>query len=160
MQNTIIDFENKIELLKMLMLENKLCLSEYFGMYESAEYDINTRTRRLLELIEEKKIKTPIQLSNFLYSDEIKELLYIAPIIPFSPYNMPSLLETLGIRIIFSSFGTDKIASFSTSLFEKHESLNWIPPTIVLNEDVCNTTEKTYFYMAVEIWFMLMKQNE
>ena len=158
MQNAIIDFENKIEILKIL--EDKLCLLEYFSMYESPDYDVITRKEKLLELIEEKGIKTPVQLVIFLYSDEIKDLLYIDPIFPISSYSIPRLLETLGIRIIFKSFGTDKIISFSTSLFENRENTNWIPPTIFLNDDVCNTTEKTYFYMAVEFWFMLMKQNE
>lgn len=155
MQNVIIAFENKLEI-----LIDKRNSFKYFGMYESPEYDVFTRTRKFLELIDEKDIKSPAQLATFLYSDKIKELLYIAPINPISSYSMPILLETLGIRIIFNSFGTDKSASFSTSLFENRENINWIPPTILLNEDVCNTTEKTYFYMAMELWSMIMKQNE
>lgn len=154
-QNTLIHFENKVEILKILKDS-----SEYFDMYESPEYDVITRTRKLLELIEEEGLKTPIQLANFLYSDKIKDLLYIDSLIPHTPYNLPSLLEALGIRVIFISFGTNKASSFSTSLFENKEKLDWIAPTIVLNTDVCDTTEKTFFYMAYELYFMLTMKSD
>lgn len=158
MQNTIIDFENITDILKEI--EKTLPLIEYFSLYESPDFAPSERRKELLSRINKNERSSPEKLADFLYQNDIKELLYIDSLIPYTPYNLPILLETLGIRVIFISFGTNKASSFSTSLFENKEKLDWIAPTIVLNTDVCDTTEKTFFYMAYELYFMLTMKSD
>ncbi|MCR4823478.1 MAG: helix-turn-helix domain-containing protein [Treponema sp.] len=157
-QNTLIHFENITDILKEI--EKTLPLIEYFSLYKSPDFAPSERRKELLSRINKDEISSPEKLADFLYQNDIKELLYIDSLIPYTPYNLPSLLKALGIRVIFISFGTNKASSFSTSFFENKEKLDWIAPTIVLNTDVCDTTEKTFFYMAYELYFMLAMKSD
>lgn len=162
MRNCLMSFEEKKEILQDLKPD--LYLDNFFDMYvlPYKGYDLYPAERRkkLLELINGLGDKNPIALANFFYDKKIRDLLDINPIVPSTPYCITSLIECLGIRIIFMAFGTDKIASFSTSLFENTQNPNWIEPTIAINNDVCNTAEKTHIQLAKELYFMLMCQKD
>ena len=81
----------------------------------------------------------------------------------YSPVNITLLVDSLGIRVFFLPFRTEKISSFSTSFFTEYTTPNSDfeeDPVIVINTNVCNTTEKCLFQIAKEFFFMISASSE
>ena len=81
----------------------------------------------------------------------------------YCPIVITLLLDSLGIRVFFRPFRTEKIPSFSTSFFtESTTSYSYFEedPIIVINTTVCNTAEKCLFQMAKEFFFMISALND
>lgn len=76
-----------------------------------------------------------------------------------SPVDIRYLLDSLGIRRFFIPFTTEKVSSFSTGFtFTEAEKSNpdfEQDPLIVINEKVCNTTEKCLFEMARQFYYLI-----
>lgn len=73
-------------------------------------------------------------------------------------FNIIYLVESLGIRLHFMSFGTEKVKSCSTSLFTNHQhdpNSVWAEPAIILNTDACDCAEKCLFATAEEFFHMI-----
>lgn len=81
----------------------------------------------------------------------------------YCPVIITLLLDSLGIRVFFLPFRTEKIPSFSTSFFTEYTtpySYFEEDPVIVINTNVCNTTEKCLFQMAKEFFFMISARDD
>jgi len=94
------------------------------------------------------------------YKEISKELVILDR---YSPVSITLLLDSLGIRVFFLPFKTEKIPSFSTSFFTEYTtpySYFEEDPVIVINTNVCNTTEKCLFQVAKEFFFMISAHND
>lgn len=81
----------------------------------------------------------------------------------YCPIIITLLLDSLGIRVFFRPFRTEKIPSFSTSFFTEYTTpYSYIEedPIIIINTTVCNTAEKCLFQMAKEFVFMILARND
>lgn len=78
-----------------------------------------------------------------------------------SPVVIKNFLIQIGVRVFFVNIDSEKISGFSTSLFPENtidENIE-LEPVIVINKKVCNTTEKCFFEMAKQLFFMLKNKG-
>lgn len=168
LRNTV----QKIERLLIILhkLEQKsFPLYNYFDIYAlpyegNALFDAVQRRSEFQKAFQMKK-RTPEQCAQSFINPANKEFwgnLYY-DIFPESPqaFHILYLVECLGIQLRFMPFGTEKAESCSTSLVKGlvHNAV-WANPSIIINTDICDTTEKCLSAMAKEFFKMIALQDE
>lgn len=165
-RNAIVKIERLLSVIDTLEHRNSLELFKYFDVYtwpykDISLFDTTQRLSRFREIILE-KIRTPHQWAVYFLKPEDKEFwgnLYFG-VLPFQRgFNIVYLIECLGIRIHYMSFGTEKIEACSTSLMANNakslDSPLWAEPSIFINTDVCNTVENCLLAVTKEFYHMI-----
>lgn len=160
LRNTLIEIEKLINHIDKLENEGTLPIDDFFDLYTGTykkidSFDYSERRRKFIEVINEKK-RTPIEWAEYFRNPTDIGL--------WNNFHktIPNLLECLGIRIHFTSFGTDKVESCSTSIFNSDPKNNtiWTEPSIFINTDFCSTAEKRMFSLAKEFYYMISYKEE
>ena len=160
LRNTLIEIEKLINHIDKLENEGYLPIDDFFDLYTGTykkidSFDYSERRRKFIEVINEKK-RTPIEWAEYFRNPTDIDL--------WNNFHktIPNLLECLGIRIHFTSFGTDKVESCSTSIFNSDPKNNtiWTEPSIFINTDFCSNAEKRVFSLAKEFYYMISYKEE
>ena len=153
---------SKIEKLLITIdsLEQNLEPYKYFDIYtlpygNISLFDVSQRLSEFRKIILEKR-RTPHQWALYFHNqtDFWGNLYFIFG----KSFPINYLLECLGIRIGYISFGTEKIESCSISLMDdeaRTPNVLWAKPSIIINTDICDTAEKCLFVMAKEFYHMI-----
>ena len=173
LRNTVSKLEKLFVISDTLENKNKLTTSKYFDRYtlhysNSERFDTSLRLSKFKTLILEKR-RTPHQWALYFLKPTDKEFWGNLYFIIFSIFNIGRsfpinyLVECLGIRIGYMSFGTEKIESCSTSIMNdeaRTPNVLWAAPSIIINTDVCDTAEKFLFALTKEFYHMISDYAE
>ena len=167
LRNTVAKLEKLFVTIDTLENEKNFRLFGYFDIYtwpyaHISLFDISQRLPEFIKIIR-KKTKSPHQWAlYFLHPTDEKFWGNL-----YSNYwkNFPIkyLVECLGIRIHYMSFGTEKLESCSTSIMDNEArtpNVLWAKPSIIINTDVCNTDEKCRRALAKEFYHMISDYEE
>lgn len=172
LRNTLIKIVRMLN--KISEWESGLVFDEYFDIYTLPYKDRQLfyafdRRSEFLDIIKKNDFKnrSPKEVADYLTKPTNKELfggLYSDFFIGSRrAFHIVYLLESLGIRIHFMPFGTSKVKSCSTSLFENNSyplNATWAKPSIFINTDVCDCAEKCLFALAEEFFTMISSFDE
>lgn len=162
LRNTVSKLEKLFVISDTLEHENHLALFEYFDRYTLPYgtielFDVSQRLYNFRKIIREKQ-RTPSQWALYFLNPPDKEFWGNLYFIITKSFSINYLIECLGIRIHYMSFGTEKIESCSISLMENEDRIPnvlWAEPAIIINTDVCDTAEKFLFALTKEFYHMI-----
>lgn len=150
-------------------LEHKqhLKLYEYFDSHtwpyrDNKPFDASQRLSEFIKIILEKP-RTAYKWALYFLNPTEKEFWGNLYFISRKSFPINYLVECLGIRIHFMSFGTEKIESCSTSIMNNEggtPNVLWAEPSIIINTDVCDTAEKCLWALAKEFYHMISDYEE
>lgn len=171
LRNTLTKIEHQLNFISGLEHDKGLYLHSYFDSYALpyADYDIFYPSQRLFEfqtLINSKK-RDSEEWANYFLKPQNKDfwgnLYYGFFTGGNNAFRIKYLIESLGIRLHFMSFGTEKVKSCSTSILTTNDYVSnsiWAEPTIIINTDACDCAEKSLFTMAEEFFHMISNTEE
>lgn len=124
-------------------------------------YDWTLRRSDFFELMKKSKINNSKDALEFLYSEEVADLLFNDGFLYIGKDTGTSIIniaEKLGIKIIFIPLHSSKLISASTPFFD----INGNPqePIIFINKNICNSPEEILWNISKELFYVLFKNSE
>ncbi|MBP3772121.1 MAG: hypothetical protein J6I53_05435 [Treponema sp.] len=171
LRNTLTKIEHLLNLIASLEHDKGLYLHGYFDLYalpyaDYADFYSCQRLDEFRKIVQEKK-RDSKHWANYFLKPQNKDfwgnLYYGIFTGGTNAFRIKYLIESLGIRLHFMSFGTEKVKSCSTSIFKTDATVPnsiWAEPTIIINTDSCDCAEKCLIAMAEEFFHMISNTEE
>lgn len=167
LRNAVAKLEKMLATIDTLENKKNFRLFGYFDIYtwsyaNISLFDTSQRLSEFIKIIRRKK-KTPHQWALYFLDPTDEKFWGNLYSNYWKSFPIKYLVECLGIRIHYMSFGTEKIESCSISLMENEDRIPnvlWAEPAIIINTDVCDTAEKFFFALTKEFYHMISDYEE